>query len=58
MKDRVREALFNLVGPSVKGTHAIDLFAGTGALAAFGLFAGPAPENDRSLAAGERLYDV
>lgn len=32
MKDRVREALFNLVGPDVKGTHAIDLFAGTGAL--------------------------
>ncbi len=32
MKDRVREALFNLVGPTVKGTHAIDLFAGTGAL--------------------------
>ena len=33
MKDRVREALFNLVGPSVQGTHVIDLFAGTGALA-------------------------
>ena len=32
MKDRTREAVFNLVGPSVKGTHAIDLFAGTGAL--------------------------
>ena len=32
MKDRVREAVFNLVGPAVKGTHAIDLFAGTGAL--------------------------
>lgn len=32
MKDRVREAVFNLVGPSVVGTHAIDLFAGTGAL--------------------------
>ena len=32
MKDRVREALFNLIGPSVKGMHAIDLFAGTGAL--------------------------
>ncbi|NIL96752.1 MAG: SAM-dependent methyltransferase [Planctomycetales bacterium] len=32
MKDRVREALFNLVGPSVRGQHAIDLFAGTGAL--------------------------
>lgn len=32
MKDRLREAVFNLVGPSVRGTHAIDLFAGTGAL--------------------------
>ena len=32
MKDRVREALFNLIGPSIKGKHAIDLFAGTGAL--------------------------
>jgi len=33
MKDRVREAVFNLLTTSVKGTHAIDLFAGTGALA-------------------------
>jgi 16S rRNA (guanine966-N2)-methyltransferase len=33
MKDRVREAVFNLLGPSVVGKHAIDLFAGTGALA-------------------------
>lgn len=32
MKDRVREAVFNLLGPGVKGTLAIDLFAGTGAL--------------------------
>jgi 16S rRNA (guanine966-N2)-methyltransferase len=32
MKDRVREAVFNLVGPAVKGKHALDLFAGTGAL--------------------------
>src|SRR5688500_14918022 len=32
MKDRVREAMFNLIGPSVVGTHALDLFAGTGAL--------------------------
>jgi 16S rRNA (guanine(966)-N(2))-methyltransferase RsmD len=32
MKDRVREAVFNLVGPSVVGQHAVDLFAGTGAL--------------------------
>lgn len=33
MKNRVREAVFNLIGPSVKGKHAIDLFSGTGALA-------------------------
>lgn len=32
MKDRVREALFNLIGPPVVGSLAIDLFAGTGAL--------------------------
>jgi 16S rRNA (guanine966-N2)-methyltransferase len=32
MKDRVREAIFNLLGPAVKKTLAIDLFAGTGAL--------------------------
>jgi len=32
MKDRVRESVFNLLGPDVKGSQAIDLFAGTGAL--------------------------
>ena len=32
MKDRLREALFNLVGPAIKGKHAIDLFTGTGAI--------------------------
>jgi 16S rRNA (guanine(966)-N(2))-methyltransferase RsmD len=32
MKDRVREAVFNLLGPAVRGKHAVDLFAGTGAL--------------------------
>lgn len=32
MKERVREAVFNLIGPSIKGKLAIDLFAGTGAL--------------------------
>jgi 16S rRNA (guanine(966)-N(2))-methyltransferase RsmD len=32
MKERVREAVFNLLGPDVVGKHAIDLFAGTGAL--------------------------
>jgi len=33
MKDRVREAVFNLIGPIVKGMYAIDLFGGTGAMA-------------------------
>lgn len=32
MKDRLREAVFNLLGNQVVGKHAIDLFAGTGAL--------------------------
>ncbi len=32
MKDRTREAIFNLIGPEISGKHAIDLFAGTGAL--------------------------
>lgn len=32
MKDRVREAVFNLVGAEVAGKFALDLFAGTGAL--------------------------
>lgn len=42
MKDRVREAVFNLVGPSIKGKHAVDLFAGTGALALEALSRGAA----------------
>ncbi|MDR1479608.1 MAG: RsmD family RNA methyltransferase [Planctomycetaceae bacterium] len=33
MKDRVREAVFNLIGPVVRGKNVIDLFGGTGALA-------------------------
>jgi 16S rRNA (guanine966-N2)-methyltransferase len=32
MKDRVRQAVFNILGPTVKDKHALDLFAGTGAL--------------------------
>jgi len=32
MKDRTREALFNLLGGDLTGWHALDLFAGTGAL--------------------------
>lgn len=32
--DRVREALFNIIGPAIRGWRVLDLFAGTGA---FGL---------------------
>ena len=33
MKDNIRENLFNILGPSIRGRLAFDLFAGTGALA-------------------------
>jgi 16S rRNA (guanine966-N2)-methyltransferase len=33
MKDRVREAVFNLIGPAARGKEVIDLFGGTGAMA-------------------------
>jgi 16S rRNA (guanine966-N2)-methyltransferase len=33
MKDRLREAIFNLIGAELRGKRAVDLFAGTGALA-------------------------
>jgi 16S rRNA (guanine966-N2)-methyltransferase len=33
MRDRVRQAVFNILGTTVAGTHVLDLFAGTGALA-------------------------
>ena len=42
MKDRVREAIFNLLGPAVEGKHVVDLFAGTGALALEALSRGAA----------------
>jgi 16S rRNA (guanine966-N2)-methyltransferase len=29
--DRTREAIFNILGPVVRGAHVLDLFAGTGA---------------------------
>ncbi len=32
MKDRLRETIFNLLGPDIRGMHALDLFAGTGAI--------------------------
>ena len=33
MKDSVRESLFNIIGPRIKGSAVVDLFAGTGAVA-------------------------
>ncbi|MDV6032312.1 MAG: SAM-dependent methyltransferase [Phycisphaera sp. RhM] len=33
MKDSVRESLFNIIGPRIKGSKSYDLFAGTGAVA-------------------------
>ncbi len=55
--DRVREALFNLLGARPRGSRVLDLFAGTGALgiealsrgAEFALFV------DRSLTAGRLI---
>ena len=32
MKERTREALFNTLGDAVRASHAVDLFAGTGAV--------------------------
>lgn len=32
MKHRVRESIFNLIGADAEGKHAMDVFAGTGAL--------------------------
>lgn len=32
MKHRVRESIFNLIGKDAEGKHAMDVFAGTGAL--------------------------
>ena len=42
MKDRTREAVFNLISVASKGRHVIDLFAGTGALAIEALSRGAA----------------
>lgn len=42
MKDRVREAVFNLLGKQIVGAHVVDLFAGTGALAIEALSRGAA----------------
>lgn len=42
MKDRTREAVFNLLGPAIRGTRVYDLFAGTGAMALEALSRGAA----------------
>ena len=60
--DRVREALFNIVGDRVRGALALDLFAGTGAWglealsrgAAAVLFVDESPEAGRLIAANVR----
>ncbi len=33
MKDNIRENLFNIIGPAIRGCRCFDLFAGTGVLA-------------------------
>ena len=69
MKARVRESVFNLLGPSPRGHHAIDLFAGTGALGLEALSRGatratfferhfPTAEGIRQNAAALQLQDV
>ncbi|HXN41993.1 MAG TPA: RsmD family RNA methyltransferase, partial [Myxococcaceae bacterium] len=40
--DRVREAIFNLLGQTLPGVEVLDLFAGTGALALEALSRGAA----------------
>lgn len=53
--DRVRETLFNWLGPGIAADHFLDLFAGSGALGLEALSRGAAGgifvERDRSLAA-------
>ncbi|MEZ6070660.1 MAG: RsmD family RNA methyltransferase [Pirellulales bacterium] len=41
MKERVREAVFNLLGPAVRDSYVLDLFAGTGAMALEAISRGP-----------------
>lgn len=54
MKDQIRENLFNILGKSLRGSIAMDLFAGTGALAIESLSRGcvsaKAVERDRMAA--------
>ena len=56
--DRVRETLFNWIGPSIAGQRVLDLFAGSGALGLEALSRGAAAalmvERDRRACAGIR----
>jgi 16S rRNA (guanine966-N2)-methyltransferase len=40
--DRAREAVFNIIGPTIIGSHVLDLFAGTGAFGCEALSRGSA----------------
>jgi 16S rRNA (guanine966-N2)-methyltransferase len=55
--DRVREALFNIVGPRIVGSRVLDLFAGTGAIGIEALSRGADSVLfvDQSLAAGRLI---
>src|SRR5215467_13256998 len=50
--DRLRETLFNVIGPSLAGWHVVDAFAGTGAVGLEALSRGAATavfvERDRA----------
>ena len=48
MRDRVRQAVFNILGTTVAGTHVLDLFAGTGALALEAISRGPSAHAPRA----------
>lgn len=58
--DRVRETLFNWLGPLLHGARGLDLFAGSGALGLEGLSRGMATvhfvERDRQLVAAIRAH--
>lgn len=57
MKERTREAVFDRLGPAVADMHAIDLFAGTGALGFEALSRGAARVTfvERNLAAAKSI---
>ena len=59
MKDRTREAVFNLIGPTVRGSHVWDLFSGTGAMALEALSRGAASATlvERHAAAARAIGD-